>query len=264
MNEISALLISAVWPAALLMTVFWAIQVKTKNAGIVDLGWALGLMIHAGVYASLAGGYPLRKLILFILVALWALRMAWLLIPRLVNEGEDRRYALLRKDWSPHIRFKFFLLFEFEVLLNVVLSIPFLLICLNPSKSVHVLEMAGFIIWWTGFIGEVMADAQLNQFKARTDKKVKICREGLWNYSRHPNYFFEWLMWVGYALAALSAPFGAAALVSPLIMLFLLLKVTGIPFIEEHALKTKGEAFKEYQRTTSLFVPLPKKTSERS
>ena len=259
MNEIGTLILMAFWPAAILMFVFWIIQVFTRNAGIVDLGWALGLMIHAGAYAFLAEGNPSRKMVLFGLVAIWAMRMAYLLIPRLLKGKEDRRYALLRKEWGPNINFKFFLLFEFEALLNVVLSIPFLIICLNPATNFHVLEILGGIIWLTGFIGEVTADQQLKVFKNNAANKGKICRDGLWDYSRHPNYFFEWLMWVGYAVAALSVPFGLIALISPLVILFLLLKVTGIPFIEEHGVKTKCEAFKEYQRTTSIFIPLPKR-----
>lgn len=259
MNEIGSLILLAFWPAAALMLLFWVIQLLTKNAGIVDLGWALGLMIHAGIYAFFADGYPLRKTVLFVLVVLWAIRMSILLIPRLIRESEDRRYALLRKDWSPHINFKFLLLFEAEAFLNILLSVPFLIICLNPSTRFSFLEVFGVIVWVTGLTGEVIADRQLKSFKKNGKNKGAICQTGLWNYSRHPNYFFEWLMWAGYALAALSAPLGIVAWISPAIMLFLLLKVTGIPMIEDHARKTKGEAFKEYQRTTSLFIPLPRK-----
>ena len=114
-------------------------------------------------------------------------------------------------------------------------------------------------IWFIAVAGEGVADWQLKQFRSRPENKGKICQSGLWNYSRHPNYFFEWLVWVGFFVFAWDSPFGCFTVLCPALMLFFLLRVTGIPLTEELSLKSKGDAYREYQRTTSAFVPFFKK-----
>jgi steroid 5-alpha reductase family enzyme len=107
--------------------------------------------------------------------------------------------------------------------------------------------------------GEAIADRQLKEFKKNTANKGKVCDRGLWNYSRHPNYFFQLLIWIAVFLFAMGSPEGQFAIVSPLIIGYLLFKVTGIPMAEEQSLRTKGEKYKEYQRSTSVFIPWFKK-----
>jgi steroid 5-alpha reductase family enzyme len=121
------------------------------------------------------------------------------------------------------------------------------------------IEWTALGLWLIGIAGESVADYQLKQFKADPANKGKTCDAGLWNYSRHPNYFFEWLIWVSYFVFALGSPFGWVSLIAPLLMIYFLLKVTGIPATEEQALKTKGEAYRRYQQTTSAFIPWFKK-----
>lgn len=258
-NEILHLVLTGFGMVSALMVLFWVIQLFTKNAGILDLGWALGLVILTGHYAVTLDGYALRQVIIFVLVSFWGLRLSKHILERLLHKEEDRRYQLLRNDWAPFLQLKFLALFIFEALLDVILSIPFLVICLNETPQLHIFEYLGLLVWVTGFVGESIADKQLNDFKKDPQNRGKICQQGLWNYSRHPNYFFEWLMWVAYFIFALGSPYGWLAIVSPAIMYVLLTKVTGIPMIEEHALKTKGQAFKDYMRTTSIFFPMPKK-----
>jgi len=129
----------------------------------------------------------------------------------------------------------------------------------NSSGNIHPLEIVGALIWLTGLLGETVADQQLKSFKRDGNNKGKVCDLGLWGWSRHPNYFFEWLIWVGYATFALASPYGWLALPLPLLMLHFLLNVTGVKATEEQALRTKGEAYARYQRTVSAFIPRPRK-----
>jgi steroid 5-alpha reductase family enzyme len=124
------------------------------------------------------------------------------------------------------------------------------------------MEITAVGLWLVAIIGETVADRQLAAFRANPDNRGRTCRSGLWAYSRHPNYFFEWLNWCAYALMALPAPYGWAGLASPVIMLFLILKVTGVPPSEEQALASRGDDYRDYQRTTSVFIPwFPKRST---
>ena len=136
------------------------------------------------------------------------------------------------------------------------------MICFNDTQAIHLLEWTGLALWATALAGEVLADRQLARFRGAPGNRGKTCRAGLWRYSRHPNYFFEWLIWCAYSLMTLPAPYGWIGLANPLLMLFLILKVTGIPANEARALQTRGEDYRRYQRSTSAFVPwFPKKES---
>jgi steroid 5-alpha reductase family enzyme len=156
------------------------------------------------------------------------------------------------------MRFLFF--FEFQALLDVVLSLPFLLACLDTRAPLGIGEKIGMGIWLAGIFGEALADAQLDAFKKNPANKGTTCRAGLWNYSRHPNYFFEWTIWMGYAVFVIGSPWGWLGLISPALILYFLLGVTGIPATEAQALRSRGEEYLGYQQTTSAFVPwFPKK-----
>jgi steroid 5-alpha reductase family enzyme len=150
--------------------------------------------------------------------------------------------------------------FEFQALLDVVLSLPMLIAAMNPAPGVGVLELTGIGLWLVAVAGESIADAQLATFKRDPAKKGRVCRRGLWNYSRHPNYFFEWFVWVAWAAYALASPWGWLGLMSPVMMLLFLYRVTGIPATEAQALRSRGREYEEYQRTTSAFVPWFRRT----
>jgi steroid 5-alpha reductase family enzyme len=149
--------------------------------------------------------------------------------------------------------------FQVQGILQVVLSLPWLLTMLDrrPTETFQLsgLNWLGIALWCVGLIGETIADRQLAAFRANPANKGKVCQRGLWNHSRHPNYFFEWLVWVGYAVFALSAPWGWLGLLAPALMWHFLVNVTGIPMTEELSVKSKGVAYRDYQRTTSAFVP---------
>ncbi len=244
-----------------LMTLVWWIQKKMNNAGIVDIVWGLSFPISSLLYFLISGNFTNRNFILLAMVFCWGIRLAFYLFGRNWGKPEDGRYANLRKEWGDKTDVKMFLFFQFQALLSVLLSLPFVLIFLNTTNSFSALEIIGSSIWLIGITGETIADNQLKHFKSKSANIGKVCNEGLWYFSRHPNYFFEWTIWVAYFIFALASPYGWASFVSPLLMLHFLINVTGIKYSEEHMLATKGEPFRIYIETTSAFIPLPKKSN---
>lgn len=246
----AALLVTA------LMAVLWGIHLAIRNAAIVDFGWALGLVLIAVLYGVQGSGYAPRKWLITGMAGLWGLRLAfYLLRDRVIGHPEEGRYQQLRRDWKTNLPLKFFLFFQFQALLCVVLSLPFLLSAMNWQPSLSPFELAAAALWLIAFGGEVAADRQLAAFKREPANRGKVCRAGLWNYSRHPNYFFEWLIWCAFAWFATASPWGWLSWAGPALMLFFLFRVTGIPATEKQALRSRGDDYRRYQQTTSPFVP---------
>lgn len=241
---------------AVLMLLLWLIHLRTGNAAIVDAGWAGGLALLGVLYAALGGGYRLRTAMIGSMSAVWGLRLAiYLLTTRIIGHPEEGRYQELRRQWKTNIPFKFLLFFEFQALLCLVLAVPFLMASRNTHPGISSIEWTAVALWTLAMSGEVAADAQLSKFKSDPSNKGRTCEAGLWRYSRHPNYFFEWLIWVAFGLFALASPGGFWGLLSPALILYFVLRVTGIPATEAQAIRTRGEEYRRYQRTTSAFVP---------
>jgi steroid 5-alpha reductase family enzyme len=257
MSALLFLIVAAFLVAMIVMTIVWLISVRLNNAGIVDIAWSANFALIALIYALFGPGYRPRRTLAGAMMIGWSLRLAILLWKRVVGhiETEDGRYAKLRASWGPHASRRMLFFFLFQGVTNVVLSLPVLLACLNPERRLHFIELCGAGLWVIALGGESAADAQLRQFKADPANRGHVMKQGLWRYSRHPNYFFEWLVWCAYLLVALGSPYGWTAIYCPLLMLWFLYKVTGIPATEEHAVETKGEEYREYQRTTSPFIP---------
>jgi steroid 5-alpha reductase family enzyme len=241
--------------AGVLMFALWLLYLKLNNASVVDPGWALGLALLGSLYAILGSGYPPRRGLIAGMSVIWGLRLALHLTRRIWGEPEEGRYQQLRREWGRNIKAKFFIFFEFQALLDLVLSLPFLLAVMNAQPRLHRLEYLGVAVWILAIVGEAEADIQLAAFKRDPANHGKVCQIGLWNYSRHPNYFFEWLVWIAWALFALASPWGWLSFVCPALMLYFLYRVTGIPATEAQALRSKGDAYRQYQATTSAFVP---------
>jgi steroid 5-alpha reductase family enzyme len=243
----------------MLLVWFWAL--KLKNAGVVDIFWSYNFPVIAVILLLLAPGFETRKLLICGMVIVAGIRLGTHLAIRITKhlDVEEGRYQQLRKEWAPNSERKFFFFFQFQAISNVILAVPFFVITLNTNASLLPLEYGGAGLWLVSVLGETIADVQLASFKKNPENKGKVCDIGLWGYSRHPNYFFEWLMWVSYFVFALASPYGYLAIISPVIILYLLLKVTGIPMTEEQSIRSKGEAFKKYQQKTSAFVPWFKK-----
>lgn len=261
--DLPTLLVVGSATVALLMLVLWLIHLRTGNASIVDAGWAGGLALLGLLYAALAGGYWLRSVLLAAMAGVWGFRLAIYLAFRIIGHPEEGRYQELRRQWKTNLPLKFLVFFEFQAVLAVVLSVPFLLAARNPSSAISWLEWSAVGLWTLAMAGEATADAQLSKFKSNPANKGKTCQVGLWRYSRHPNYFFEWLIWVAFALFALDSPSGYWGMLSPALMLYFVLRVTGIPATEAQALRSRGEQYRRYQQTTSAFVPWFTKESRK-
>jgi steroid 5-alpha reductase family enzyme len=243
---------------SLVMIIVWVWAKMIRNNGVVDIFWAFNFLIIALIIYFMANGDPLRKLLVCGLAALWSLRLGTYLLIRVGShlKEEEGRYKQLRLEWNDT---KFFFFFQAQAFSNVMLSIPFFLIALNPDPEISIVEYIGATLWLISIIGEGLSDYQLKKFKNDPANKGKVCQYGLWNYSRHPNYFFQFMIWVSVFIFALPSPYGWISVICPLSIGYLIFKVTGIPMTEEQALRSKGEAYKEYQRTTSAFVPWFKK-----
>lgn len=247
------------------MLLLWLLGLKQHNFSYVDIGWSANFALLAIIYGALGSGDLLRRLLICGMFAIWGMRLALHLASRIIGEPEEGRYMQLRKEWGAtgNMNLKFLGFFQFQAVLNMVLGSPMLFAVSNSETQLHALEISGAIVWLLGVTGESIADAQLKKFKSNASNKGKVCDVGLWSWSRHPNYFFEWTIWIGYALFALASPYGWLCLTLPLLMLHFLLNVTGVKVTEEQALRSKGDAYRRYQQTVSKFIPLPPKQSQK-
>ncbi len=242
--------------ASLLMVGAWLLQRRTLNAGIVDVAWTFEVGILAAFFSIVGPGWIPRRAAIGAAMALWSLRLGlYLLRDRVVGQNEDGRYATLRRDWGSNAQARFFWFFQAQALAALFFAAPPFLASHNAQSTFHPLELTAMAIWIVGFVGESIADRQLARFKAKPANRGRTCQVGLWRFSRHPNYFFEWTMWLAYAGYALASPWGSVALLCPAVMLFLLFKVTGIPATEAQAIRSRGAEYLRYQQTTSVFVP---------
>ncbi len=243
--------------ALALMAALWALHLRLRNAGVVDLGWTVAVGLQAVLAAMLGEGDPTRRVIVGVVGGLWSMRLALHLARRLRAEPEDARYAELRSRWGGNTRMKFLFFFLFQGVLATGLGLPFFVAAADPATRLHPLLYIGVALAVISVVGEGVADAQLRRFRSEASRRGEVCRAGLWGWSRHPNYFFDWLAWCAFVLLALGSPWGWITLGSPILMLYFLLRVTGIPATEAHALRSRGEAYARYQREVSAFVPLP-------
>jgi steroid 5-alpha reductase family enzyme len=238
-----------------LFAAVWAVCVKIRNYGFLDAIWSYGVAILAPIYAAVGPGAFERKMFFCGLGAVWSLRLGTYIFLRVLGHHpvEDVRYEALRQRWPGPGMFLAF--FELQALIVVIFSLPFLFAAWNPASSFAINEVIGLAIAAASIAGEALADRQMKRFKANQENRGKVCEIGLWRFSRHPNYFFEFLFWVGIFVASLAAPWGWITAACPALMYYFLTRVTGIPLTEEYALKSKGEAYRRYQQTTSAFVP---------
>ncbi|QYM79286.1 DUF1295 domain-containing protein [Horticoccus luteus] len=235
---------------------------RLDNYGIVDIAWSYAFGLLVAFYAFAAPGWLPRRLLLGALAVIWSARLGTHLLLRIARHhpAEDTRYAQLRRDWAGNFAPKMAGFFQLQAASVVLLGVPFLLIALHRDPRFHPVEFVAAALWLLAVLGEATADAQLAAFKRHRSHRGRVCDVGLWRFSRHPNYFCEWLVWVAYFLFALAAPWGWLAVIAPAAILYLLLRVTGIPIAEQQSLRSKGDAYHRYQQTTSAFIPwLPRR-----
>lgn len=249
-----------------LMTIAWFVYLFQRKANVVDVAWPAAFLATAWAYLIIGDGDALKRWAITLMVTVWAVRLGKHLFDRFLAFPEDPRYVDLRRSWNgDKSNFLFLMMFLFQGTLVVILSLPFFIVSYASTPVWKGWEVFGFLIWALGLAGEALADRQLANFRSDLSNRGKVCREGLWYYSRHPNYFFEWVVWIGFFLFAFSSPGGWFAIISPVLMFALLTQVSGVPLNEAQALDTKGDDYREYQRTTQPFFPwFPLKDKEKS
>ena len=240
--------------AVAVMLALWARQLRTRDATSVDVAWALLVVGFATTYGVATDGDPWRRALVAGLVTVWGLRLALHLVRDrvLAARGEDGRYLALREQWGARAPRNFLFLHLAQVVFALLFSLPVL--AAMRGGPLDGWALAGVLVWVVAVVGEGVADRQLAAFRADPRNRGEVCQAGLWRYSRHPNYFFEWLQWWAYVALGHAAPL---TLLGPAVMLVFLFRLTGIPYTERQALRTRGEKYRAYQRTTSAFVPWP-------
>jgi steroid 5-alpha reductase family enzyme len=238
------------------MTAVWALSVVIRNAGIADTFWGLGFVLVAWITFLGAEGYAGRRVLITLLVTAWGLRLALHIGLRSRGKGEDRRYQAWRRQYGE--RFWWVSLFTVFLLQGALLWIISLAAQAgqwspHPDRLMW-LDGAGFLLWLVGFFFEAVADHQLAAFKANPANRGRVMSRGLWRYTRHPNYFGECLMWWGIYFITLATPSSLWAIISPLTITFLLLRVSGVTLLERTIVETRPE-YREYQERTSAFIP---------
>ncbi|MDH4084602.1 MAG: DUF1295 domain-containing protein [Nitrospira sp.] len=238
------------------MGMLWVVQKKIRNAAIGDVGWCCGLILTVLWYATQASGSFERIFLPVMLVTLYAGRLGLhILFTRIIGKEEDARYQRLRREWGESESAKMLAYFLLQALAIAAFSLPFLVLMWNPRPPSALVELIGLMIWGVAISGEARADRQLASFRADPRNQGRVCREGLWNYSRHPNYFFEWLHWCSYVVMTLGAPGWIFTWIGPIGMGLALFKISGIPRAEAQALSSRGEEYTAYQATTNAFFP---------
>lgn len=232
---------------------------KMNNYGIVDVIWSYSFIGVAWFYAFAGTGWSMRQLVIASLASAWSVRLGTHLYKRVMSHHpeEDSRYHQLRTDWSHNFGPMMYGFFQLQAVAVVVLSLPLLMPVFNATPFFSSWEIAGTAICFLGLCGETVADGQLAAFIRNPANQGEVCNVGLWRYSRHPNYFCEWGIWVGFGVFALGSPGGWIGLIAPASIYYLLRHKTGVPMAEASSLKSKGDRFREYQRTTNAFFPGP-------
>jgi steroid 5-alpha reductase family enzyme len=255
--NVGVLLGGALAAMLVLMAALWAVQRATRNAGIVDVAWSFGTGLLGVLFAAAMDGAPLRRALVGAMAGVWGLRLGAHLLRRIRAEPEDGRYRMLREQWGARTQLYMLLFFEIQATWAVLFALPMLIAARNPAPAPQLLDGLAVLVWLGALGGEAVADRQLARFRADPNPTGAVCREGLWRYSRHPNYFFEWLHWWAYVLLAWGAPYGWVALLGPVLMYGFLNFITGVPPTEQRALQSRGEAYRAYQRATNRFFPGP-------
>jgi steroid 5-alpha reductase family enzyme len=251
---------------SVLMAGAWVVQQRTGNSGWVDTIWtfAVGLVGAGSALWPVAGAVPnARQWLVAALVAIWSVRLGLHIAVRTAGITDDPRYAAFAREWGVDSPRRMFVFLQNQALGSVPLVFAIFVAAHFPGEGLRWQDYLGALILALGIGGEALADSQLKQFRENPDHRSQVCDVGFWRWSRHPNYFFEWLGWLAYPVIAISShypqsyPWGWASLLAPVFMYWILVYVTGIPPLEAQMLRSRGERYRDYQARTSIFFPLP-------
>jgi steroid 5-alpha reductase family enzyme len=244
-----------------LMAAAWGVQQRTGNSGWVDTIWtfSLGALGVAGALWPLGDGViTARQVLVAILIAVWSLRLGIHVALRSATMTDDPRYAEYARQWGDAARRKMFGFLQLQALVSLPLVLSILVAAHRPG-GLDWRDAAGALLLLAAVAGEGLADAQLKRFRSDPAHRGQVCAVGLWRWSRHPNYFFQWMGWLAYPVIAIAVgyPLGFVTLAAPVLMYWILVHVTGIPPLEEQMQRSRGAAWRAYQARTSKFFPLP-------
>ncbi len=240
-----------------LMTLLWGLSLLLHNTSIIDIFWGLGFVLAVWLYFALTPeGASARKWLVASLATIWGLRLSLYLLWRNWGRDEDWRYQAFRKQAGSHWWWRSLLVvFWLQGVLMWLISAPLLAAQLSPvPNQLTWLDYAGVLLWGVGFFFEAVGDWQLARFKANPANHGALLAQGVWRYSRHPNYFGDAAQWWGFFLIAAAAPSGFLTLLSPIIMTVLLLRISGVTLLEKK-LRVTASGYDVYVATTSPFVP---------
>ena len=242
----------------LAVTILWLYSLKSKKADIIDTYWGLGFFIICIFLFYSENNFFLINYIIIALVGIWSFRLAFYLHIRNHNKPEDDRYVKLRKKWGGNFGL-YLVVYLSQALLISIISLPLqMLLSLTQSVDLNYIAYIGIVICLGGIVIESLADIQLTNFKSNTDNQGIVMNKGLWKYSRHPNYFGDSLFWWGVFIISFSVTNNFFMIISPIIMTYLLIKVSGVALLE-HQIKNKKIGYDEYIKSTSSFIILPKR-----
>lgn len=246
------------------MVLAWLADRQAGNAGWIDATWTFAVGA-AGAGGALSAyflhGHNWRSLLVAVLALLWSARLGGHIVQRTLSKDDDPRYAKLRREWGADAPSQMFRFLQIQALVSIPLSMSIWLAAFNPSPAFSIKDAVAIALMLIAIGGEASADSSMRAFKADPANNGKVCDAGLWAWSRHPNYFFEWLGWTAYAVFAVDFTgayvWGWLALLAPACMYWLLNHVSGIPPLEDIMVAKYGAAYRDYQARTSAFFPMP-------
>jgi steroid 5-alpha reductase family enzyme len=255
---VSTVMLGAAGAIAALMITTWLISLVITDVSIVDLIWGLGFVIVAWVSRFLGDGLDARQNLLVALTTVWGLRLSGYLAKRNIGSGEDFRYVKMRERYGQRFRFtSLFIVFGLQGLIMYAVSVPVQWGQTDPTPDLGLVALLGVIVWAVGFAFESVGDYQLARFKARPDSAGQVMDQGLWGWTRHPNYFGDACVWWGLGLiAAETGGWRIASFIGPAVMTLFLTRISGRDLLEK-SLKKRRPGYAEYVRTTSGFFPRP-------
>ena len=236
----------------LYFSAFWILQRAIGNSAVVDVGWAMSVAIVSVFYAMTANGDLGRRWLVSILIVGWAIRLSLYLYSRWRQHAEDERYTALKDKWGDKAQARMFRFYQMQAIGAFIFTWPILVVA-SLDSLIGWLDYLAVVVWAVSIVGEALSDLQLKWFKQDKANQGEVCQTGFWRYSRHPNYFFEWLHWCTYVLLAATSPLVIVTLVAPLAMWHFLVNVTGIPHTEARAIQSRGDKYRRYQQTTNAF-----------
>lgn len=244
----------------LMAVIFWLVSLPRNDVSMVDSLWSLMFLLVAGVYFATSKDTGPRALLVLAMVFVWAMRLSVYITVRNHGQPEDHRYQEIRANNQPGFKFKsLYIVFGFQALLALIISMP-LVAAISGQSELGFLDLAGAVLWLVGVSFEALGDFQLARFRKDPANKDKVLDTGLWRYTRHPNYFGNFTLWWGFYLIAFSAG-GWWTILSPLLMSFLLLKVSGVALLEKD-ITSRRPKYREYIDNTNAFIPgLPRSGS---